>query len=130
MKRSRTHAVPGLLRRLNVRRVLETVQSVGPCTRADLTRLTRISAPTMSKLVASLVREGMLERDPKPVTTRGRPGVLFRLARRRGCVHGVVIDMREVTIVAASLDGAIVPARTVTLPTPRSFDALVDLVCG
>ncbi|MBM4157045.1 MAG: ROK family protein [Lentisphaerae bacterium] len=130
MKRSRTHAVPGLLRRLNVRRVLETVQSVGPCTRADLTRLTRISAPTMSKLVASLVREGMLERDPKPVTTRGRPGVLFRLARRRGCVHGVVIDMREVTIVAASLDGAIDPARTVVRPTPRSFDALVDLVCG
>ncbi len=129
MKRSRTHAVPGLLRRLNVRKVLETIQSVGPCTRADLTRTTRISAPTMSKLVASLVREGMIERDPKPVTTRGRPGVLFRLARKRGGVHGVVIDVRDVTFVSATLDGAIDPAATVTMPTPRSFDALIDLVC-
>jgi N-acetylglucosamine repressor len=130
MKRSRTHAVPGLLRRLNVRRVLETVQSVGPCTRADLTRLTRISAPTMSKLVAALVREGMLERDPKPVTTRGRPGVLFRLARKRGCVYGVVIDVQAITRVTATLDGVIDAGQDLSMPTPRSFDALIDLICG
>ena len=128
MKGSRTHAVPALLRRLNVRKVLETIQSVGPCTRADLTRLTRISAPTMSKLVAALVREGMLERDPEPVTTRGRPGVLFRLARRRGCVLGAVIDVRDITLVSATLDGEIDTEHAIVLPTPHSFDTLIDRI--
>ncbi len=125
---SRVAAVPALLRRLNVRRVIEALQRHGPCTRAQLTRLTRISPPTMSKLVAILVREGIVERGRKPVPTRGRPGILFHLAKKKAHVVGVVVDIHETTIVAAGLDGQPLSGRQVVVPTPHDVDQLVAAI--
>jgi len=120
--------VPALLRRFNVRQVLEILQRQGPCTRADLTRCTRISAPTMSKLVEALVRQGVLERTRKRRHTGGRPAVVFQFARGRGGVAGIVLDIREIVLTAAGLDGRPDPAHVRRIPTPRSFDLLVETV--
>ena len=54
---------PGLLRKMTVRRVLEVLISNGPGSRADLTRLTGISAPTVSKAVATLLEKGLAYKD-------------------------------------------------------------------
>lgn len=125
MKKERHEAVPALLRRLNVRRVLETLQSFGPSTRAQLTRRTRISPPTMSKLIAQLERDGLIEQEAELQATAGRPGVVFRLATQRARVIGAVIDADRCTVVAAGLDGAIDPALTRSFVSPQTFDELI-----
>ena len=50
-----------LLSKINERRVLEFVQRNGPASRAVMARGSGMSAPTVSKAVGSLVRNGFLE---------------------------------------------------------------------
>jgi len=119
-------AVPSLLRRMNVRRVLETIQTHGPSTRAQLTRYTRISPPTMSKLIDQLVQSGLLEADPEPVATSGRPAILFRLASQSALVLAAVIDVRECTVTATGLDGEQFPDRLIRFDTPSSYQQLLN----
>ena len=125
MKKEKHEAVPALLRRLNARRVLEALQSTGPSTRAQLTRRTRISPPTMSKLIAQLERDGLIEQEKELQATAGRPGVVFRLATERARVVGVVIDADRCTVAGAGLDGRLDPMLTRSFPTPRTFDELM-----
>ena len=75
--------LPALLGRLNVRRVLEVVQRHGPLSRADVTRRSGVSAPTVSKAVESLLRSGLLEEAAPERPALGRPGRVLRLATRR-----------------------------------------------
>ena len=80
---------PGLLRKMTVRRVLECLQEHGPLSRADLTRETGISAPTVSKAVADLLESGLLEEGMAPDHALGRPGKKLQLA------HGIVSHKKE-----------------------------------
>ena len=72
---------PGLLRKMTVRRVLECCLENGPLSRADLTRETGISAPTVSKAVVDLLDSGLLEEGEAPENALGRPGKRLQLAQ-------------------------------------------------
>lgn len=119
-------AVPAHLRHLNAQRVFETLLQRGPSSRADLTRETGISPPTMSKVMAALERAGLAEARPDLQVTAGRPSVVYRLAHDSSCVIGAVIDVRECSVAAAGLDGAIIEPLRVTFPTPSSYNTLLN----
>lgn len=117
-----------LLRRINERRLLEVLQRQGPSSRAALTRASGLTAPTVSKAVESLLKNGLLEElDPREPTL-GRPGRLVRMASESAAVLGVVIDVRECCVVAAGLDGQVTEAQTRRFETPATYAALVDLL--
>ena len=118
--------VPTLLRRMNVRKVLEAFHTHGPLTRAQLTRRTGISPPTVSKLIAQLLEAGLVEQDEAPVVTNGRPGILFRLATDQVYVAGVVLDVNECTVCASGLDGKVNGRGQVRFETPADYDQLMD----
>ncbi len=119
---------PGLLRKMPVRRVLECLQQLGPLSRADLTRETGISAPTVSKAVADLLDSGLLEEGAAPDNVLGRPGKRLQLAQDRAQVLGVVLDAGTCEVVAASLDGVIHHEVTATFATPSRYDNLQQLM--
>lgn len=119
---------PGLLRRMTVRRVLEVLISNGPASRADLTRLTGISAPTVSKAVATLLDSGLIEEGDLPEGALGRPARQVRLATGAAQVIGVVLDSRDCAVVSAGLDGRVRTDNAIRLRTPRTYTALLDAV--
>ncbi len=121
---------PQLLRRMTMRKVLEALQDRGPCTRANLTRISGISAPTVSKAVGSLLESGLLEEGDSIQGAPGRPGTLIRLARDRAQVIGVVLDASRCQILSAGLDGTIRPDAVVEFPTPDTYEALLDRVAA
>lgn len=121
---------PQLLRRMTVRRVLEVLRDRGPCTRANLTRISGISAPTVAKAVGVLLESGLLEEGDSIQGAPGRPGTLMRLARDRAQVIGVVLDSSLCTMVSAGLDGTIHEAGRVEFPTPDSYEALLERISG
>lgn len=118
--------VPALLRRMNVRKVLEAFHLHGPCTRAQLTRRTGISPPTVSTLVAQLAEVGLVEADDKPVMTNGRPGVLYRLATDQAHVLSCVIDVNECGVAVAGLDGRLKEEGADSFETPSDFETLME----
>ena len=61
MKQSDNRVESTLLRRINERRLLEAIQRHGPSSRAALTRVSGLTAPTVSKAVDALLRRGLVE---------------------------------------------------------------------
>ncbi|NDH95065.1 MAG: winged helix-turn-helix transcriptional regulator, partial [Planctomycetia bacterium] len=90
----------GLLRRINERRLFETLQQHGPASRASLTRLSGLTAPTVSKAIESLLSRGFVEETDPTEQTIGRPGKLIRLATESAVVLGVVIDVENCSVTA------------------------------
>lgn len=120
---------PTLLRQLNERSVFEIVRAKGPISRAELARCTGISAPTASKVVATLLDAGLLEQIGSTRSDRaGRPGKLYRVATGRVQVLGAVIDVRKCCIVSAGLDGKIDPSAFSEFATPRSYEQLIAML--
>lgn len=118
---------PELVGKLNERQVLRLIQARGPISRAELARLSGLSAPTVSKAVTSLLGAGLLEETTTSDNARGRPAVNLRLAREAVQVIGVVIDADRCEVVTAGLDG-VLHTDPKTFPTPNTYTRLLDTV--
>jgi len=117
-----------LLRRLNERRLLAVIQEHGPASRAMLTRVSGMTAPTVSKAVDSLLKRGLVEELDPVVPALGRPGRLVRMAADSATVLGVVIDATTCSIVATGLDGRVSDAKTRRFSTPATYAGLLNIL--
>jgi predicted NBD/HSP70 family sugar kinase len=117
-----------LLRRINERRLLEVIQQQGPASRAALTRVSGLTAPTVSKAVDSLLKRGLLEELDPVVPALGRPGRLVRMAAETAAVLGVVIDAATCSVVVTGLDGRVTEEKTRRFPTPATYARLLEIL--
>ena len=117
--------LPATLKRLNMRRFVDELRHRGPSTRADLARITGVSAPTSSKAILELQEMGLLEPVPEPASTKGRPAILYRLATRTAYLLAGVIRERECAVMPGNLDGTLAPHRAVRFPTPERYEELL-----
>jgi N-acetylglucosamine repressor len=119
-------AQPKLLRQINEREVFERVRRQGPTSRAELKRVMGVSAPTVSKAVARLVKSGLMEEVGVAAGGGvGRPVMVYRLARGRVQVLGVALAVETCSVVTGGLDGEIDDARTLTFATPDTYEGLI-----
>src|SRR5262245_21430505 len=121
---------PSQVGRLNERQVLRVIQAEGPLSRAEVVRRSGLSAPTVSKAVASLLAAGLLEESAAVGPSRGRPAPILRLASERVQVLGVVIDAGHCEVVSAGLDGVIHADLDPAVPSPPDYDALLSALVG
>jgi predicted NBD/HSP70 family sugar kinase len=117
---------PSQVGKLNERQVLRFLQEHGPLSRAELVRLSGLSAPTVSKAVASLLRVGLLEETDAPELARGRPAPRVRLATESAQVLGISVNAGHCEIASAGLDGELHDIASFT--TPGCYDDLIDLL--
>ncbi|MDB5309606.1 MAG: nagC [Gemmataceae bacterium] len=116
---------PALVGKLNERQVLRVLQTRGPLSRAEVARESGLSAPTVSKAVASLLKTGLLEEADAGETARGRPAPKLRLATASAQVLGIAIDGGHCEVVSAGLDGDL-HTDLERVPTPATYPALLD----
>src|SRR5215510_799559 len=90
---------PALVGKLNERQILRLIQSRGPLSRAEVARESGLSAPTVSKAVASLRKSGLLEEVDAVELARGRPAPRLRLATESAQVLGIAIDAAHCEVV-------------------------------
>lgn len=121
---------PSQVGKLNERQVLRLLQTAGPLSRAEVARRSGLSAPTVSKAVASLRAAGFLEEAAAPGPARGRPAPVLRLATEAAQVLGVVIDAGRCAVVSAGLDGVLHPDPDPSLPTPPTYAKLIDALAA
>ncbi len=125
MRSTKIRVEPALLRRINERRLLEFLQISGPSSRARLRKISGLTAPTVSKVVDSLLEQGLLEEIDPVRPAMGRPGRLVRMASASALVLGVLVNADRCTIVVAGLDGRIDDHRTRQLVTPATYQGLI-----
>ena len=119
---------PVLLSKINQRRVLEIIQSGGPISRAEIVRRTDISAPTVSKVVTALLRQGLLEEEDCREGIFGRPAKLVRLATKSAQVIGIALEPRRCWVVSAGLDGQLATEEIEQFATPGTYHGLIEAV--
>jgi N-acetylglucosamine repressor len=115
---------PAVVGKLNERQILRLLRARGPLSRAEVVREGGLSAPTVSKAVASLLKAGLLEEAGAAEPARGRPAPKLRLATESAQVLGVAVDAGHCEVVSAGLDG-VLHDDTVCVPTPGTYPELV-----
>ncbi len=117
MSRRRTASHPGrpaAMRILNRTIVMDTLREHGALSRADIARLTSISAPTISAIVTDLIEEGLIREQGRSQSALGRPGRLLAFNEGasyvgcdlsvRGAVQLGVINLHDHIVEVRSLE--------------------------
>ncbi|MGE5584410.1 MAG: ROK family transcriptional regulator [Bacillota bacterium] len=99
---------PSVIKNMNRRTVLDTIENGAPISRADIARITGLSAPTVSAVVKYLLKRGLV-REVGPGKSRGgrKPGML-QSNPSAAYVLGVDLGSRELTVALADLGGRII----------------------
>jgi predicted NBD/HSP70 family sugar kinase len=96
--------------------------------RAEVARLSGISAPTASKAIEALLRAGLLQEGSAISPARGRPARKLKLATEAVQILGVTMAPDKCEVVAASLDGRIEDGKLVEIDTPDTYEELLNRI--
>ena len=107
---------PRQMRIHNLQRVLNAVRKSGPISRADITRNTQLSSPTISALVNGLVKAGLVEEQGEGTSNGGRRPQLVSFNALCGVVLGANIGSTSVQLRLADMNGEVIEKRNVPLP--------------
>jgi glucokinase len=120
---------PSQLRQTNARGLLQLLQEHDPCSKADLVRLSGLSAPTVSSGIAHLEGLGLVEQIGDGESSGGRPPGLLRFNARHGYVAAADIGGTRVRMMLADLGGNVITQSSVLLgakqKTPEGVCTLV-----
>jgi glucokinase len=103
------------MRHHNSQRVLRIVRKMGPISRADVTRSTRLSPPTVSSLINDLLMAGLLEEQGEGISSGGRKPQLVSFNAMCGVVLGANIGSGAVQLAVADMNGNVVAQDQVEL---------------
>ncbi|HEX7021224.1 MAG TPA: ROK family transcriptional regulator, partial [Trueperaceae bacterium] len=108
-------------------RILEAIRLTAPTTRAELARLTGLSAPAITHIVNDLLQDGFLLETGRRPQARGQPPIELDLNPTAAYTIGLHLDRDVITGVVADLKGKPhhTVARNVELPTPAEALALL-----
>jgi len=97
------------LRVNNERVLLERLRAEGAASRAELSRVTGISKPTVSAALGNLERAGLVRETGEMTVTagRGRSAVLYEVNPTAGYVVGIDIGRSRIRVALADLEGTI-----------------------
>jgi predicted NBD/HSP70 family sugar kinase len=104
---NKTRAVPGLLKRLNEREVLETIRAGAPISRAEISRRAGISKPTVSLALQSLLESGLVREAERGPDGPGYGAVYFEPVPEAALVLGLDLGARFVRGAICDLTGTV-----------------------
>ena len=102
-----TSAQPALLKDLNERAVLDVIRADAPISRAEISRRARISKPTVSVALQSLLHAGLVREAAEAREGRSYGAVFFEPVSDAALVFGVDIGARFLRGALCDLSGAI-----------------------
>uniref|UniRef100_UPI00226519C4 ROK family transcriptional regulator n=1 Tax=Streptomyces sp. PR69 TaxID=2984950 RepID=UPI00226519C4 len=121
---SGTPGTPRVLRAMNDRAALDLLLEHGPLSRARIGKLTGLSKPTASQLLARLEAAGLVVATG---TTAGRPGPsaqLYAVNARAAFAAGLDVTPRRIRAAVADLTGAVVGEYELPTPGRRAQSAV------
>ena len=81
-------ARPQLIRAMNAQFLLGHIRDHGPCSRADLARLSGLSKPTVSLALAAVEQAGLIREAGQRIGRPGRSALLYEIRPEAGFVLG------------------------------------------
>ena len=119
---------PALLKQMNARELLSLLRAHNPSSRADLVRLSGLSAPTVSSVVRYLERKQLVNRLGPGSSSGGRRPDMLAFNSDHGYVVGVDLGGSTIRLALADLDGKIVARWAVSTRGNRTPEKVVALI--
>jgi predicted NBD/HSP70 family sugar kinase len=121
-------ARPQLIRALNEQLLLEHIRVSGPCSRADLARVSGLSKPTVSLALASIEKAGLVRLAGQRTGVPGRSALLYEIRPDAGFVLGLDIGHKYLRGAVADLAGAVRARLTRPVTAATLADRVAELV--
>jgi predicted NBD/HSP70 family sugar kinase len=122
-----TRATPPLLKRLNLRTVLEAVRADAPISRAEISRRAGISKPTVSLALQSLLEAGLVRESAHRPDGPSFGAVFFEPVPDAALVLGLDLGARFARGAVCDLTGAVRVRQDVELTGPSSEAAIAAI---
>src|SRR3954469_19700943 len=122
-----TRATPPLLKRLNLRTVLEAVRADAPISRAEISRRAGISKPTVSLSLQSLLEAGLVRESRHRPDGPSFGAVFFEPVPDAALVLGLDLGARFARGAVCDLTGAVRVRQDVELTGPSSEAAIAAI---
>jgi len=122
-----TSAQPALLKDLNERAVLDAIRNAAPISRAEISRRARISKPTVSVALQSLLHAGLVREAEEARAGRSYGAVFFEPVPEAALVLGIDIGARFLRGALSDLRGTIRARQDIELDRAGA-DELLDAV--
>src|SRR5215471_3311910 len=100
-------ARPQLIRALNGRLLLGHIRDLGPCSRAELARISGLSKPTVSVALADAERAGLVRTAGQRTGRPGRSALLYEVRPEAGFILGLDVGAQYVRGALADVAGGI-----------------------
>jgi glucokinase len=117
---------PAGMRHFNARELFRLLRANSPCSRADLVRLSGLSAPTVSATVEHLEKRGLITTLGLGASAGGRPPGLLSLNPECAYVAGLEITSSDVRVALVNLEGSRVGNWTSRLPSKSTPAKIVE----
>jgi len=119
---------PQLMKRINRDSVLNCVRQEGSISRVGLAKLTGLSKPSISSIVSSLIKEGILRETGVEESAVGRKPILLAISPSRFSIIGAVFEGTKLTVAVADLSGEVLVQRESDAGCASEISSLVDLL--
>ena len=116
------------MRRHNAEQVLRIVRNLGPLSRTEIGRHSKLSAPTVAAAITGLVRSRMVEESGEGKSTGGRRPQLVSFNSRFGAVIAGNIGATAVRLVLADMSGQSIAKRTVGIEDDTRPGPVLDRI--
>jgi predicted NBD/HSP70 family sugar kinase len=121
-------ARPQLIRALNEQLLLSQIRQVGPCSRADMARLSGLSKPTVSLALANVERSGLVRIAGQRTGVPGRSARLYEIRPDAGFVLGLDIGHHYLRGALADLAGEVRAKHSARTRAASVRGRLADLI--
>ena len=133
-----------LMADINRNLVVNVLRTCPVMSRADLSRATGLSGPTVSSIVADLTSRGLVQDLGQGLSSGGRPPFLVRLNDKANYVIGLKLMGHAISLVVTDLSATVMYAQVTPLvgpaaampdqkarpPVPRDPGSIIDAVCA
>lgn len=112
------------MRRQNERLVLSLIRKHGALPKAEIARMTGLSAQTITVIIRELERDGLLERGEKLRGKIGQPSVPMQLVADGALFFGLKVGRRSADLILVNFKGEIKARVHTTYQFPKPQDTL------
>ncbi|MNM09135.1 N-acetylglucosamine repressor [compost metagenome] len=116
MKGTTSAGTPAYLKNLNEWTLLERIIADGPLSRAELSRRTGLSKPTVSSAILQLLERGLVRETGRGDNSQGRKSTLLEFNRTCYYVIGIDLGATRIRMALGDLEGQICGFRQAPMP--------------
>ncbi|HEK85431.1 MAG: ROK family transcriptional regulator [Candidatus Saccharicenans sp.] len=112
--------------KLNTRKVLKLIRDNATISRADISKLSGLSAPTVSRIVDNLIKEGLVEEIGAGISNGGRRPNLLRFCPNNNFIIGIDLGTTHIYGVLANLEAEIIAEEKIPTEVESGFYGVMD----